>query len=56
VIIECTVKTIKQFVSKCYSKDTFRSCPFVSKTLTRDLKLYTEAVNFIIIIIIIIII
>jgi hypothetical protein len=43
-IIECTVKTIKTFVSKCYSENKFRSCPFLSKTLTPDLKFYRDAV------------
>jgi hypothetical protein len=39
VIMVCTVKTTKQFVSKCYRENSFRSSPFIFKTLKRDLKL-----------------
>jgi hypothetical protein len=45
MIMEFTVKTIKHFVSKRYSENRFRSCPFISKTLTCDLKLYNNAVK-----------
>jgi hypothetical protein len=45
VIIECTVKKIKRFVSKCYGKNRFRSCPLISNVLTRDLKFYPDAVK-----------